>query len=401
MFLCLVGVGGAQTAVPAAQAPASVATPEPLMFVNDPRNLTFVSMSRVAQYLQAYYASHGITKPEDVDAFYQVLHAHGAPFAGQDESKVALVVQDPAYPENKSGTARGVLVIQGRFDHDKVMETLRKHYTEHMTKTGHTPVFNALKNEENVPVKKFLLEARKRELTVAYLGQWGLFSSAAIGDYELLNKTIATLKAGQFTPVTEGASAVKYTIHMSTKDRVAAVKLMDKKYRELQEGKLRLQKRKNLSADLTKKVQGIDFKNAKVKFVEAVVAVHGDTTIEIQRNRGATGDVKTVTLTTNFLTFTMSRVVKAKLIKHLNDIVKNASADEKTGIDSDVKIFCEGRNHLVVTCKLATAEEQMKCFSFISSFAARTILMDREVNKEIIQKGQAVPEAPVKPGSGE
>jgi hypothetical protein len=377
--------------------PGAAAAAEVLLFANEPANLSFVSMPKLVTYLEQYYRSRGITKPEDVDQFYKLLRTHGVPEAGTSESKVGLVVQDANYPGNKSGTARGVLVISGRFDNDKVTEQLRKSYEEHMTKTGHSPVFESLKNDENVPQKRFLLDARKRELIVASLGQWGLFSSAAVGDHELLDKTIATLRAGQFSPAAAGKSAVKFTIHMSVKDRVDTVKLMDKRYRDLESGRLRLRTRKNLSADLLKKVRGVDFKTAKVKFVEAVVAVHGDTTVQIERDRQGQ-DAKVVTFTTNFLTFTMPRIVKAKLIKHLNDIVKNASPDEKTAI-SDIKIRCEGRNHLVVTCKLSSADEQLKCFAFISSYVARTILMDRDANQAMIQKGSA-PQTPVQRGSG-
>ena len=345
--------------------------PEPLFVTNNPENMTFVDMGQVANFLKDYYNSRGITNPEDIDKFYEVVQTHGAPEAGYSEAKVALVVQDTETSRNSSTVPRGVLVISGRYDKEKVLEMMHRQYDDHMTKTGHASKFSETMHD-GMEKHTFKLpdgSERKREMNIVSFGNYCVVSSGAEGDLDLLNETVGLLKSGDYTPVSQGEASVKYSFTITDQDKTLLNKVIDKKYDAY----------KNDELKLVKKRKGIVgwFKNRigdhKVKFIKKSISELGNVDVEVQRARGEK-DVKVVRMSSTFENEKRARDVKRKLLRHLIKTIKGAeSTEDKFGMSSNVKITCKG-SQCFVDCELNDAHEQMGCFALMSSYVARAIL---------------------------
>ncbi len=347
--------------------------PEPLFVANNPENMTFVDMGQVANFLKDHYNSRGITSPEDVDNFYEVVQSHGAPEAGHSEAKVALIVQDGEHSRNSSTTPRGVLVISGRYDKEKVLEMMRRQYDNHMVKTNHTPKFSETM-KDGMEMHTFRLpdgSERKREMNIVSFGNYCLVSSSAEGDSDLLDETIETLKSGNFSPVTEGEGSVKYSFTITDQDRTLLNQVIDKKYTAYKKGELKLaKKRKGVVGWFQNRVG-----DHKVKFIKKSITELGDVDVEIQRSRSAEGgDVKIVKMSSTFENEKRARDVKRKLLRHLVKGIKGAdNPKDKLSMSSNIKITCRG-SKVFINSELNDAHEQMGCFALMSSYVARAIL---------------------------
>jgi hypothetical protein len=327
-------------------------------------------MKKVSSALEDYYRSIGIVNSGDVDKFYEIVKSHGAPKAGQEEARVGLVVQDASYPSNSSGVPRGVLVIRGNFDREKVLTMLRKNYDEHMIKTGHTPDFR--ENDISggrMKAHKFLLQDRDRALTVISFGDCTLFSSAKNGDQGLLNATVRVVGANSNTPVSFGESSVTYTLNPDSRDKTLLAGQIDKKYEKYKQDLLRTSKRKGLKAFFTRKVA-----DHKVKFIKDAIDELGQVTIDIYRMRNDSVNMKRMQLVSTFADDKTARKVKRKLLDHLNDAIKGSdNPEDKLGLSSNVRITVDG-SRCIVDCEIGSEEDQIHSFALISSYVGRSIL---------------------------
>lgn len=344
-----------------------------LFFVNDPRELTFADLTKVSAFCENYYRQTGILNSKDMERFFEVVRSHGAPNAGMEKSLVGLVVQDAAAAGNGSGVPRGVLVIYGTFDKEKALELLRRNYDEHMTKTAHDPVFSegddtALLDGKTARVHTFGLPAKNRELTMVSFGKYVLFHSAAVGDRGLLQDTVRALADKNIAPVNDGQSSVRYNLVPTGDDKAKLVSFVNKKYEDYKQNNIMTQ-RKGLRRFLTNRIA-----NHKVEFVNAAIGELGNADIQIERMRNEGANAKRMTMVSTFSDEDTARKVKKNVLKHLNDVIKNASnPQDKLGMSNNVRITAEGPVVKIET-QLATEEEQLHTFAIVSSFIARSMV---------------------------
>jgi len=349
----------------------TVAEPDDaLFFVNEPTELSFVSMSKVVEYLKDYYAKQGITKPEDVDRYYEVLRTHGAPNAGIQDALVGIVIQDAQYEGNGSGVPRAVLVIKGRFVKEKVYEMLRKHYDEHMEKTGHP-----------ADPDRFLSPdpQRPRELVTKSLPGYHFFSSGAIGDTQLLDQVVAAVTEGTLKPKGEATSTVKFHIDLSSGDKDKINGLVMKKYEEYKNSG------EAVGDDLPSwrifsrgAVKGVALH--KVNFIRRSVRLMRSVDIEVERARSGSENTRKVSYTGNFMLPIRARLVKSKILSHYTKALKNASPEEVADMEQNVRITRVGgidalgnvgSTRVRIECTLNSLEDQMGAFAITSSYIAR------------------------------
>jgi hypothetical protein len=353
-----------------ASAPVS-AEDEVLFFVNNPENLTYVSMNKISSYLETYYRDLGIMNSQDIGRFYEILKTHGAPNSQTQDTQVALVIQDDSHKSNASGMPRGVLVVKGVFDKEKVLELLKKNYQEHVVKTGHTPLFsNKLMSDGKISIHKFGLPGlRERELVVLTMGDYTLFSSSGKLDYKLLNDTVKAIGQKRTAPVEYGESLVKYKLVLSGKDKELLESQIDSKYEKYKADHLKTSKRKGLKNFFVRKIA-----DHKVNFIKKCILDLNDLNIEIYRMRRDSTDMKRLQVVSDFESSSYARKAKRKILSHLNDVIKGAdNPNDKLGLSSNVRITSH-ENQCIIDCELGTAEEQMHCFALISSYIARSML---------------------------
>lgn len=342
-----------------------------LFFVNQPDHLTFVDMGRVAGYLEDYYRRIGIMNSDDVDKFYEIVRTHGAPAAGDGTAQVALVLEDVSHGSNSTGVPRGVMVIKGKFDKEKVLAMLRKNYVEHMAKTEHTPV---VKESEvaggKMKAHKFSLPGeRERDLTLISFGDYCLFQSAARGDNDLLNRTVKVLGTNAVVPQSDLESNFTFTMSPSSSEKEMLQRQIDRKYENFKAESLRTSKRRGLKAFFVRRIA-----DHKVGFIKDALDEMGEVSFDIFRMKNDLVDMKRLQVVSNFEDEDTARKVKRKLLNHLNDAIKGAdNPEDKLGLSSNVRVIAEG-NTCSFTCELGTEEEQLHCFSIISSYVSRSIL---------------------------
>lgn len=342
-----------------------------LFFVNQPENLTFVDMGRVSGYLEDYYRRIGIVNSEDIDKFYSIVKTHGAPAAGDGAARLGLVLEDASHPSNSTGVPRGVMVIKGLFDKDKVLELLRKNYVEHMAETSHSPV---VKESDvaggKMKAHRFSLPGdRERDLTLISFGNNCVIQSAARGDNDLMNRTVKVLGTNAIAAPTDLESNFTFTTTPSSSEKNLLERQIDKKYENFKAERLRTSKRKGLKAFFTRRIA-----DHKVGFIKDALAEMGEVTFDVFRMKNDSIDMKRLQVVSTFEDPDTARKVKRKLLSHLNDAIKGAdNPEDKLGLSSNVKITADG-NTCSFTCELGTEEEQLHSFSIISSYVARSIL---------------------------
>jgi len=345
---------------------------EPLFVVNAPENLTFVDMGQVATYLKSYYEARGVTKPEDVDKFYEIIHTHGAPEAGHSEAKVGLIIQDGTSARGSNTVPRGVLVITGRYDTDKVLSMMRSHYDEHCQNTGHTAKFSETVRDDGATMHRFVMPdgGRRREMSLVSFKNYYLVSSAAEGDDELLERTIDTIKNNAFRPVDVAKASVTYHLTMTDQEKALASKVIDTKYDQYKKGELKtVKKRKGVVGWFSNKIA-----DHKIKFINEAMQDLGTLDVEVARAKDENVNAKNVKLSATFGSEDTARDVKRKLLRHLVKAIKDMdNPQDKLGMASNVKISCKG-SQVFVDTDLNTAEEQAGTFALISAYVARAII---------------------------
>lgn len=337
-----------------------------LFFVNDPKELSFVEMHKIIAYCENYYRSIGLLKTQDVDKFFKSLSEHGAPNAKTAPAYVALVIQDASNPANASGAPCGVLAVKGQFDRAKVLDILKRHYTEHMTKTGHEAMFTENKSGD-VVVHRFALPEKNRELTMLGFGEYSLFSSAAVGDTRLLKEVAKILQDNSARPNLNSEASVRYLLQLTSSDKEKLTKVIDEKYAAFKQQNVLL-KRKGLRGFFSRR-----FADHKVKFVNSAVNELNDVEINIYRMRNDSVNMKRVSLVSNFENEEKARKVKQNILNHLNDAIKSAThPEDKLGL-SNIKVTADGTK-CSIDSELGSEEEQLQCFALISSYVARAML---------------------------
>lgn len=353
-------------------ATGSVADDGALFFVNDPQNLVYADLNKIATVCENYYRSLGILNSDDMAKFWEVVRSHGAPKAGAGKSLVGLVIQDTSHPANGTGVPRGVLVLHGAFDKAKVLELMRKNYVEHVEKAGHEPFFNEFE-KKGIKVHKFGLPAKNRELTMMSFSGYHLFHSAQVGDIGLLNETVTAITTRR--PATEEGTmqaAVRYRLAPTAEDKTHLNNLVDKKYDKWKAENLAT-KRRGLKRFIMGRVS-----RGKVDFVHAAINELGDADLEIDRLRDASINTKRMRLVASFDNEQKARDVKKKLLSHLGDVIKSSpNPADKFGMANNVRITCEG-SAVTVESQLTSAEEQLHTFAILSSYIARSMLRDRD-----------------------
>ena len=339
-----------------------------LFFVNDPKELTLVDMKKLMDYAESYYRNIGLLNSEDVQKFYQALRNHGAATAGQpgSDAYVGLVLQDASNPANTTGAPTGVLVVKGKFDNAKVLEILKKHYTEHTAKTGHENLFTENKSGA-VTVHRFALAEKDRELTIISFGDYSLFSSAKVGDTRLLKETTAVLQNNSMKANVSAEASVHYLLQPTARDRELLTKVVNDKYQDFKSSKVLL-KRKGLKGFFARR-----FADHKVKFITESINELNDVDVTIYRMKNDSVNMKRVSVVSNFASEDKARGVKKNILNHLNDAIKGAShPEDKLGL-SNIKVTADGTKCSIDT-ELGTEEEQLSCFALISSYVARSVL---------------------------
>lgn len=350
----------------ATQAPAAAPEDKVLFFVNEPAELSFVDMGKVISHVENYYRTIGLVNSKDVEKFFQALRNHGAPGAGSSKAFVALVIQDSSHPSNTSYLPCGVLAVRGSFDKAKVIDILKRHYTEHTTKTGHEQHFTETKSGA-VNVHRFALPEKDRELTIISFDNYCLFSSAKIGDTRLLKETAKILQDKSFKANLNSESNVHFLIKADDLEKQKLTKIINDKYEDLKKNKVLL-KRKGLKGFFTRR-----FADHKVKFINNAIGELNDVNFTVYRMRNDDANMKRISVVSNFANEDTARKVKKNILSHLNDAIKGAShPEDKLGL-SNVKIIADG-NKCSIETELGTEEEQLQCFALISSYIARSII---------------------------
>lgn len=348
---------------------SAFALDQALFFVNDPKNLTFTDMRKVAGYVENYYRQSGIVNSDDMAKFFNAVRGHGAPNAGTDQSLVGMIVQDKEYPGNNSGEARGVLVIYGQFDKAALLDIMQRNYKEHMEKTGHEAVFADIATKGGT-VHKFGLPAKNRELTMLSFARYCIFQSGAVGDTSLLNQTIQALTQKQIQPVSTGESMVRYMLRPSADERQQLQDVATKKFNKYKEEQV-LKNRKGLRKFFANRIA-----NSKLKFVNKSIAELENAEIFVERMRDGDVNTKRMRVVSTFADKGQARDVKKKVLSHLNSVIRDAqNPEDKLGMSNNVRVTTDG-NTMQIETQLATEEEQLHTFAIISSFIARAMLRD-------------------------
>ncbi len=379
--LCLCLSLGLACGVAFAETPASELNDAILYFVNDPRELTFADLNKVVESNRQYDLERGIVNDGQVTNFFEHMQKFGVKNAGtgQNQIRVAYVVQSQGTETN------GVIVVKGDFEQAKLLDLLKKHYSEHSNE--HAPAlmkkdaFARVQNEkaENPYIVQetklfgrsahiFPMPVRNRELIALSTGDTVLISSADRGNRKLLQQTLDVVEGR----VAKVAPAPNTRVVLTFCATAAEKKEMDTRIMARYEGQKKdAISKKKLTKRLGERVRQKVIKN-KIEFMIDSLNEMDHATMTIER--GNAGEMtKSAMLVAKFEDADRAAKVKKNIMKHLvKEIKRTENVNDKFAL-GNVSVTTQG-NELVMRCKFADAKEQMHGFNLISSYVAKGLL---------------------------
>ncbi|HEY9069421.1 MAG TPA: hypothetical protein VIV61_04135 [Candidatus Ozemobacteraceae bacterium] len=352
-----------------------------LFFVNDPQELTFCNISKLVDRNEAYHRERNTLNDEQVSSFYRHMQEYGVIGAGQSDTlvEVGYVVSDA------KSDVEGVIVVKGQFDRTKLLEMLKKHYTEHsdehadavkkgnkfaqMQKEAGENPFTVLETTFNGhPAHIFPMPLRDREMVVVSTNDAVLISSAKRGSRNLLARTldVVTGKLARREP----APNTQIVMHFAPTpdERGELTKRLWARYDQQKKDSISQKKRlKKFGERIRQRVI-----RSKVDFIADSIEEMDESTLTI--SRGRSGEMtKTTTLVSTFESDDRAADVKKGLMKHLiKEIKRNDNVQDKFAM-GNISITSQGKQ-VVVRCQLRDSKEQLHAFNLISSYVVKSLL---------------------------
>jgi hypothetical protein len=343
---------------------------ETLFMVNEPEEMTFIDMNAIGEYIDSYNKEAGVSNDADTNRFFEVVRENGAPEAGVADATMSLVMQDVNHPDNDTNEPRGVLVVTGRYDKEKVLAELEKEYVKAAKKNNNTPYVGKGFNEDvDAEMHTFLLPpTNRRELAVVSIGAHTFFSSAATNDYSLLKETINVVKNNKFVDRENLTSAIEFNLKLTQTDRHRLVEKVNENYELYKERKAK-EKANFFKKFIIRKVG--DHKVAQLNDSLMEVDTYN---LKITREKGNGTNIKTITSSVVYDTEEMAQNAKKTLLNDLTRIIKRTNnLKEKFSMSNNVKIRRSGKEVYIDTT-ITNQEEQLKAMAIISSYVVASML---------------------------
>lgn len=379
--LCI--CAGLLIAAPAviAKTPTAELNDAVLFFVNDPQELTFCNVSKLIDRSETYHRERNTINDEQSSSFYKHLQEYGIVGAGQSD---ALVEVGYVVSNAKSDT-EGVIVVKGQFDRTKLLDMLKKHYTEHSTEhadavkkdnkfaqvqkeSGENPYTSVETTFHGQSAHVFPMPLRGREMVVVSTTDAVLISSAKRGNRDLLARTldVVTGKLARREP----APNTQVVMHFAPTEaeRSELTKRLWARYDEQKKDSISQKKRlKKFGERIRQRV----IRN-KVDFIADSIEEMDESTLTV--NRGRAGEMtKVTTLVSTYESDDRAADVKKGMMKHLiKEIKRNDNVQDKFAM-GNISITSQGKQ-VVVRCQLRDSKEQLHAFNLISSYVVKSLL---------------------------
>ena len=346
---------------------------ETLFMVNEPEEMSFIDMNEIGKYIDSYNKEAGVITEKDTNLFFDVVRENGAPEAGASDATIGLVMQDVNHPDNDTGEPRGVLVVTGRFDKEKLLADLTKEYVKAAEKNRNTPNAATSFNEEvGAEMHTFLLPpTNRRELAIVSIGAHTFFSSGATNDYSLLKKTIDVVKGNKFVDRENLSSSVQFDMALTQTDRRRLVETVDENYALYKERKAKER------ANFFKKFILRKIGDSKVASLNDSLLELENYNLKITREKSSDTNVKTIVSTMTYNTEDMAMAVKKNLLSDFMRVIKKSkSLKEKFSMSNNFRIRRDGRN-VIIDTTIVNQEEQLKAMAIISSYVVASLVPNK------------------------
>ncbi len=375
-ILVLVGFLGMVSGV-AMAADAAALNDAVLFFVNDPQQLTFCDMNKLVEANKTYHQEHGLVNDANIQTFYQKIMEHGVVNPGPDNKvQVGYVVQ------NQGADVIGVLVVKGKFEHEKVLDTLKKHYgvhsNEHAAAVMAQDKFSSAQKEKaqnpytqadmtinGQQAHVFPMPLDNRELICVTTGDYTLFSSGPRGNRKLLTQTLDVVTGKLAAKPADANTKVVLTFSASPAEKKQLEERAWVRYDAQKKDSLSQKKFLKKSAE---RIRQRVIRN-KIEYMFTAIEDMQQATMTIERGREG-NMTKNATLIATFKSPAEAADVKARLMKHMvKEIKRNDNVQDKFAL-GNVSITTAG-NQCQIKCNLRDAKEQMHAFNLISSYVAK------------------------------
>jgi hypothetical protein len=357
------------TMSPGALAQPSVSQDSVMFVTNSPEELILFPINRLIDATRQRLEKRKILDQRNVAEFWSFLREHGIPEAGSGEAFVGMVVSA------KDPSTEGVLVVQGNFDKERILEMISRRYAEHVNEhiTYDRQQAMGIGRPVSVPWKysthRFYLPLRQRELLIVDMGNTILFSSHRLGQLDLLSRTITSLQRPRITRVGDATSRISYSFEPTSEEKEQILEQLDTAYTDYREGRMAHRRGvKRFSEQLRRLVVDKKFRQIR-EYVEAMEKV----TFRVDRLIGAPGNTKNMNVTLKFNTKAVAQAVKAGLVKHLVAEMK-APVNQSELLAFQNPRIAQSDERVVITLTLGTEQEQLQAFSIMAGYVARSIL---------------------------
>lgn len=352
-----------------------------LYFVNDPRELTYADLNKVVEINRQYQLERNILNEGQVTNFFEHMQKFGIKNAGAgtNQIRVGYVVQSHDTETN------GVIVVKGEFEQAKLLDLLKKHYSEHSNEhsaavmKGNAFAKAQKEGAENPFISQetklfgrsahiFPMPVRNRELIALSSGDAVLISSAPRGNRKLLQQTLDVVE-GKVAAV---APAPNTRVVLTFCATPVEKKEMDTRIMARYDGQKKdAISKKKFTKRLGERVRQKVIKN-KIEFMVDSLNEMDHATMTIER--GNVGEMaKSASLVAKFENAERAAQVKKNIMKHMvKEIKRNDNVHDKFAL-GNVSITTQG-NELVMRCQFKDANEQLGGFNLISSYIAKGLL---------------------------
>ncbi|MBF0501029.1 MAG: hypothetical protein HQM09_12900 [Candidatus Riflebacteria bacterium] len=352
-----------------------------LFFVNDPRELTYTDLNKLVERNKEYHQERGTLTTDQVSSFFEHMQQFGVKNAGDgtNQIRVGYVVQSQGFEPI------GVIVVKGDFDRPKLLDLLKKHYSEHSDEHSAAVMkantFSAVQKEKAVnpyieeettlfghSAHIFPMPLRGRELIAVSTKDAVLISSAPRGNRNLLQQTVDVVDGKVAMQQPSPNSHVVFTFAASAAEKQEIDKRIWTRYNDEKKDSITQKKHmKKLGERIRQKV----IKN-KVEFMVESLDDMDQATLTI--DRGNAGEMtKTASLVAKFENASRASEIKKNIMKHLiKEIKRNDNVQDKFAL-GNVSITTQG-NQLFIRCQFRDSKEQLHGFNLISSYIAKGLL---------------------------
>jgi hypothetical protein len=344
---------------------------ETLFMVNEPEQMSFIDMNEIGKYIDGYNKKSGVITQKETDLFFDVVRRNGAPEAGYTDATIGLVMQGINQCGNNTNEPRGVLVVTGRFDKEKILEELKKNYIEVAEKNNNTPYFATSFNEDiNLEMHTFMLPpSNRRELAIVSIGNHTFFSSGAANDYSLLQKTIDVVKGNKFVDRENLTSSVELNLTLTETDRNRLVETVNENYALYKE------KKSKEKANFFKKFILGKIGDSKVEGLNESLKDLSQYNLLITRGKSSDGvNTKTIRSSMVYDTDEMAQDVKKNLLSDFTRVIKKTNnLKEKFSMSNNFRIRREGKE-VIIDTSITNQEEQLKAMAIISTYVVASLV---------------------------